>query len=572
MDWRITQQTFPQLFNDRVIMFGAKDFQLWKKPSGEVGALTYSQVGRIVREMGAGLMRLGIMAGDRVALMSYNCPQWVWGDFSIMNAGAVVVTVYPSSSAKELAYIINDSGSRTLYVQNEAMLQRAMEEWHAMPTLEKIIVLEDGFQSDQNNVLSLSQLREIGVKHLVQYPIDYEKRWRAVDIHDLMTIIYTSGTTGKQKGVMHSHFTINAAVCRDLRWTLPEIPDDVFLSFLPLAHSYERECGHYVALAGGKTIAYAQNPSTVMQDIQLFKPTVFMSVPRIYERIFVALRDMASATPEGAAAFEAAIKIGKAVIDARADEHGCIDMSEGIDLSEGLDEELKAKYLQVDAAVFSRVRGLLGGRYRGAWSAAAALSPDLCKLFLAMGIRVMEGYGLTESCNTLTCNQAKAILPGTVGPANPGIELKLDKDGELLVRGDNMFLGYWNNPEETAAAFTPDGFFRTGDIAEILPNGYVKIVDRKKTIIVLDTGKNVASSKVERSFAVSSWVDQAFPVGDDRKHIAALVVPNFDAFINYFKKEGIPFDESQVEYMGEGTERVCVKVGEDFIEKEQLKA
>ncbi|NLV16293.1 MAG: long-chain fatty acid--CoA ligase [Syntrophomonadaceae bacterium] len=570
-EWTINQQTFPELFNDRVIKFGAHTCQLWKKPSGEIGSLTYSQVGRIVKEMAAGIMRLGVRAGDRVALMSYNCPEWLWSDFSILNSGAVTVTIYPSQSGKEVAFIVNDSGARILYVQNEMMLQKALDEWDAMPTLEKVIIFEEGVQCDNPNVLSLEQLRAIGVRHLVQYPLDYERRWRAVDIHDLMTIIYTSGTTGRQKGVMHTHFSINAALCRDQRWSIEFFPDDVLLSFLPLAHSYERECGMFRALASGVAIAYAQNPATVMQDIQTFRPTVFMSVPRIYERIFVALRDAASATSEGAAAFEAAIKIGVEVVNRRANEDGTIDMSEGIDLTEGLDEELKAKYLQVDAAVFSKVRAVLGGKYRCAWSAAAALNPDLNKLFLAMGIRVMEGYGLTESCNTICCSPINAILPGTIGPVNAGVEIKLDEDGELLARGDIMFIGYWNQPDETAAAFTEDGYFRTGDIAEILPNGYVKIVDRKKTIIVLDTGKNVASSKVERQFAVSSWIDQAFPVGDDRKYIGALVVPNFDAFINYFNKEGIPFDESQVEYMGEGAARVCVKAGDDFIQNEQLK-
>jgi long-chain acyl-CoA synthetase len=570
--WYITQQTFPDMFNDRVVKFGPKEFQLWRTGPDTIGILTYSEVGRIVKEMAAGIIDLGIQHQDRVALMSSNCPQWLWADYSILNSAAVTVTIYPTLSSEELAFIVNDSGSRLLYVQNEEIMYRAQKVWDDMPALEKIVVMQDDYQSDHPNIMNLKQLREIGVKNLVQYPLDYEKRWRSVDLHDLMTIIYTSGTTGKQKGAMHSHFSVNAALCRDARWIDEIRPSDRLLSFLPLAHSYERECGHGMALAAGASIAYAQRPTTVMQDMQAFKPTFFMSVPRIYERIFVALRDAYSATPEGEAAFEAAIKIGLQVVEARADESGCYDFSEGIDLSEGLDPELKAKYLAVDSQVFSKVRALLGGRYRFAFSAAAALSPDLCKLFLAMGIRVAEGYGLTESCNTITSNPVRKIMPGTVGAPNAGVEVKLaEEDGELLVRGDNMFLGYWNNPEETTASFTPDGFFKTGDIAERLPNGYYKIIDRKKTIIVLNTGKNVSSSKIERQFAVSTWVDQVMAVGDDRKYIGALLVPNFEAFIAFFRKQGIPFEESALEYFGEGAERMCVKVGPDFIANEHLR-
>lgn len=569
--WYITQQTFCQMFNDSVVRFGDCRCQWWKTGPNTTESLTYAEVGRIVMEMAAGLMSLGLNKQDRAAIMSHNCPQWLWADFSIINSAGIVVTIYPTLSAREMVFIVNDSGSRFIYVGDETNLEKVLSNWDSMPTLEKVIIMRDDYDTSDERVMNLRQLRNLGVELLVRDPWAYEKRWRSVELFDRMTIIYTSGTTGIPKGAVHTHFSMNAANAIDQRIIPEASEDDVFLSFLPLSHSYERQCGQMIALSVGATIAYAERPSTVVQDLQIFRPTIFMSVPRIYERIFMAIREAASATPEGKALFEQALEVGLKVIEARSDENGFIDMSEGIDLTEGLDEELKEKYKKADAMVFSRVRALLGGRYRFAFSAAGGLPADLCKVFLAMGIRIIEGYGLTETCNTVNLNRINKILPGSVGPLVPGVEGRIAEDGEWLVRGNNIIKEYWNNPKATKEAFTPDGFFKTGDIVEMLADGYIKIVDRKKSIIVLDTGKNVPTAKVENLFSLSKYVDQVCAVGDDRKFIGALVVPNFDAFRAYFDQHGITYDESSLVFVGEGAERMCVQVGTDFIEKEELK-
>ncbi|MDD3894714.1 MAG: long-chain fatty acid--CoA ligase [Syntrophomonadaceae bacterium] len=567
----ITQQTFPQMFNDSVVRFGDLRCQWWKPTPETLESLTYAQVGRIVKEMACGLMTLGMQKQDRAAIMSTNCPEWMWADFSILNSAGITVTIYPTLSVKEMVFIVNNSGSKFLYVRDEENLQKALDGWNEMPDLEKVIVMRPGYISTNPNVLSIADLRDLGVKYMMQYPNAYYERWSSVELMDRMTIIYTSGTTGQQKGAVHTHFSINAANALDLR-LLPQVScEDIWLSFLPLAHSYERQCGHFMALAVGATIAYAQKPSTVVADIFSFNPTLFMSVPRIYERIYMTLREMTSADPQRAAVFEEALKVGLAVTEARADENGFVDMSEGIDFTEGLNPELKEKYLQYDELVFSKVRGFLGSGYRFAFSAAGGLPADLCKIFMAMGIRIIEGYGLTETCNTINLNRLNKILPGSVGPVAHGVEGRIAEDGEWLVRGDNIIREYWNNPEATKEAFTEDGFFKTGDIVEMVADGYIKIVDRKKGIIVLDTGKNVPAAKVENLFSLDKWVDQVLAIGDNQKYIGALVVPSFDAFIAYFKSAEIPFDESQVEFMGEGAERVCVKVGDDFIANQRLK-
>jgi len=570
--WYVKQQTFPQMFNDNVIKFGDCRCQWWKTGPDATTSLTYAQVGRIVKELGAGLMKLGIGKQDRAAIMSHNCPQWLWADFSILNIGAITVTIYPTLSQHEMVYIINDSGAKVLYVQGEANLKKAMDAWSGMPDLELIVMMQDEYDAGHPKVMNLNQIRKLGVACLTEEPYGYERRWQAVDIFDRMTIVYTSGTTGRQKGAVHTHFSVNAANSLDMKLFPVISEDDVFLSFLPLSHTYERQCGQMIALAVGATIAYAQKPSTVVPDMSTFRPTVFMSVPRIYERIFMAIREAYAGTTEAKAAFEGALKIGLAITEARADANGFIDMTEGIDFTEGLEPALKEQYLKADSAVFSRVRNVLGGNFRFAFSAAGGLPAELCKIFMAIGLRIIEGYGLTETCNTINLNRINKILPGSVGPLAVGVEGRIAEDGEWLVRGDNIIKEYWNNPEATQEAFTSDGFFKTGDIVQEQVDGYIKIVDRKKQILVLDTGKNVPSAKIENQFTLSKYVDQVCAIGDDRPFVGALVVPNFDAFVVYFKEQGIPYDESAVIYVGEGAERICVQVGPDFVANPQLRA
>lgn len=566
----INQVTLAEMFNDSVVRYGDLRCQWWKPTPDTLASLTYAQTGRIVKELACGLMSMGLKKQDRAAIMSATCPQWMWADFSILMSAGITVTIYPTLSIKEMVFIVNDSGSKILYVRDEANLEKALEAWDEMPTLEKVIVMRDGFVSSTENVFSIEDVKALGVKYMMQHPDAYYDRWSSVRLPDRASIVYTSGTTGQQKGAVHTHLSMISANALDLRLIPPASTDDIWLSFLPIAHTYERQCGHFMALQCGATISYAQSTSTIVADIMTFNPTVFMAVPRIYERIFMTLREMTSADPQRAAIFEEALKVGLEVTEARADENGFVDMSEGIDFTAGLIPELKEKYLKYDELVFSKVRSFLGQNYRFAFSAAGGLPADLCKIFMAMGIRIIEGYGLTETCNTINLNHLHKILPGSVGPVCVGVEGRIAEDGEWLVRGDNIVREYWNNPEATAEAFTEDGFFKTGDIVEMLADGYIKIVDRKKGIIVLDTGKNVPAAKVENLFSLSKWVDQVLVVGDDKKYIGALVVPGFDAFVAYFKQKDIPFDESALEYVGEGAERVCIKVGDDFIQIPEL--
>ncbi|MFZ2537623.1 MAG: AMP-binding protein, partial [Oscillospiraceae bacterium] len=386
--------------------------------------------------------------------------------------------------------------------------------------------------------------------------------------------IYTSGTTGEPKGVVHTHQSIMASCCRSMRLFIGDNMSfgegDVLLSFLPLSHSYERQCGQIMSLLNGMTIAYAEKPSTVIGDLQIFKPTVFCSVPRIFERVYMALRNMTAKTPETKAAFEKAMDIGLRVTQARTDANGFIDMSEGIDIAANLPDDLREEYLWAEKTVFSKVRMLLGGRYRVSWSGSASLPADMCQVYMAMGIRIIEGYGSTETCNAVSCNKIAKILPGSIGCLSNGLEGKISEEGELLLRGEQLFLEYWNDPKATAEAFTKDGYFHTGDVVVEGSDGYLRIIDRIKGIMVLDTGKNVPRAKIENSFSTSDFVEQIFAVADERKYVSAVVVPKFDFFISYFKENNISFDESKLIYEGEGAERICIQVGDDFVSNLEL--
>ncbi|HPF20049.1 MAG TPA: long-chain fatty acid--CoA ligase [Syntrophomonas sp.] len=568
--WYMSQQTFPELLNRNVTQFAAKTAQMWKNQKGEVESLRYAQLGQVVKEVTCGLMALGVEPGDRVAIMSNTRPEWVWCDYGILCAAGITVCIYPTLSANEMTYIMNDSGSKILFIEKQADLEKCLAASANIPSLEKLIIMDRDADFISDQAMSLNKLREMGNVLLLQDRFAFEKRWRTVKLHDRMTIVYTSGTTGNPKGAVHTHFSINAAVLRDLTFS-PFIEDDyLLLSFLPISHTYERECGHALAMQTAIAVAYS-SPQTLVADFATFRPHVFMSVPRIYERIYMALRASTSQSAVKKTIFNKAIDTGLQVVQTITDENGFIDVYPHMDITRNASFFLKLKYRLYNKLVFNKVKEMMGGRFVFACSAAGSLSADLCKLFLAMGLPIYEGYGSTETCNTINMNRVHRVLPGSVGALCPGVEGYMAEDGEWCVRGNNIFLEYWNNPEATRNAFTEDGYYMTGDIVEMLPEGFIKIVDRKKGLIVLDTGKNIASSKVEQAFSTSTYVDLAFAVGDSQKYIGALIVPNFEEFMALFEKNGVSYDQNAIKYIDVSGVKTVSSVGDDFINQPLLK-
>ena len=538
------------------------------------GRFTYREMQERVEQISCGLLTLGFEKKDMAAIMATNSPYWTQADLAIINCGGVTVTIYPTLSLAEAAYIINDSQCRYLFVGNQAILDRIMPGLSQMPSLRKIIILDIKFTSGDEQVMGLGELLALGKAKMKNTQSVYSERWKSNQLNDWSSIIYTSGTTGQGKGAILTHRSFSTRLYHSIisfkKAGINITEEDVCLSFLPLSHIFDRGCSQMLAIYTGACIAYADKPSTILQDLQKYNPTWFSCVPRLYERIYITIREQMAASPLKGFLFSRALAVGKKVLAYRMDDRGRINLGFDYDVASKLPFNLRLAYKLSDR-VFAKVRSLFGSRFKFSFSAGAGISAELSTYFYIMGLRVIEGYGLTETCTACNVNPLNGIKPGKVGPAANGSLGRLAEDGEYQTSGAGLFIGYLNKPEETAAAFTPDGWFRTGDAAEMDEDGYIKIVDRIKAIIVLNTGKNVAPAKIEKLFATSSAVEQVFVIGDERKYISALVVPNFDYFIQLFDKENIAYDRSKLLYSNASGAPLCVQVGDDFIAQPVLK-
>jgi long-chain acyl-CoA synthetase len=525
--------------------------------------LTYFELLEKVKKISSGLIYLGFNKGDRAALFSPTGPMWLWADAGIICAGGISVCIYPTLSSGELLSQINDSGAKIIFVYDELMCEKIKAIWGEAKKLEKIVLLSgvDFFEDD--NLITLKTLMNHGKDLIDLDPKAFEETINSIVSNDLMTIIYTSGTTGKPKGVVHTHKGFCSAVQRDISMIPKMNEGEVLLSVLPLAHTFERQCGHGVAMASQMTIAYT-TPMTFTEDIVFFKPAMFMAVPRIFKRIYKEIKDRSASSFVRAVFFNSGKKTALKVLGKNIDKDGFIDLSENRRLEKQAGFFLKWKYRFFDKILYSKIRKIFGGRLRFCFSASATLPAEVCCFFASCHVRVLEGYGSTETFNTVTLNPINKICPGTVGTSCNGVSSKISDEGEYLVKGDNIFLRYWNNKSETSASFTEDGFFKTGDIVEKMDNGYLKIIDRKKGLIVLDTGKIVPSAKIESLFSLSTFIEMAVPFGNDQKILTALVIPNFDAVIKYFEKKKIPFEKNNLLY----DKGICVEVDRSFINNE----
>ena len=539
------------------------------------GSFTYGEMRARVEKIACGLLALGLEKKEMAAIMAGNSPYWTQADLAIINCGCVTVTIYPTLSLNEASYIINDSNSSYLFVGNKDILDRMLPGLDKMPTLKKIIVMDMEYEGDNDGVINLKELINLGQEHEKKHAPVYKDRWQSISLDDWASIIYTSGTTGQGKGAILTHRSFASRIYYSLesfsKTGVFITEEDVCLSFLPLSHIFDRGCAQMLAVYTGACIAYADKPATILQDMQKYNPTWFCCVPRLYERIYITIRQQMSASPVKRFIFSKGMNVGKEVLKYRTDDRGCVNMSSEYDVKSKLPFGLRLKYTLLDYKIFSRIRALFGNRFKLAFSAGAGISAELATVFYTMGVRVVEGYGLTETCTACNVNPITGIKPGKIGPATNGSLGRLAEDGEYETTGAGMFVGYLNKPKETAAAFTPDGWFKTGDIGEIDADGYVKILDRKKAIIVMNTGKNVAPAKIENLFATSSAVEQIFVAGDDREYIATLVVPNFDYFIKLFDRDNITYDKSRLVYSNASGIAICVGVGDDFVEQQVLK-
>ncbi|WIV68626.1 AMP-dependent synthetase/ligase [Natrialbaceae archaeon AArc-T1-2] len=541
------------------------DVALPPAPAGEFVAISYAEMGEIVRALAAGLWELGLESGDRVAIFANTRMEWAQTDFAVLAAGGVVTTVYSSSSPERLRTLLADAGVTAVVAENEELLERV----RAVEDDLEFRVVMDGDAVDHEDVYTLADVYERGTAAFDRET--YESWLETSDPERLASLIYTSGTTGEPKGVRltHRNFLANVAQIRTRYGPRPDRGDDVpvvdaetqTVSYLPLAHVFERTAGHFFMFASGACIAYAEHPDTLRADFGAVAPTAATSVPRVYETIYDAIREQAAESDAKRRIFEWATDVARAY--QRADSPG---------------PTLRAKHAVADRLVFSSVREALGGNLELLISGGGSLSTELCTLYHGMGLPIYEGYGLTETAPVVTVNPPEEPKIGTIGPPVVDVELAVEESvldqsgvddpgevGELLVRGPNVADGYWNRPQATDRAFTEDGWFRTGDVVHLRPDGYVEFRERVKRILVLSTGKNVAPGPIEDAFAASEVVEQCLVVGDGKQFVAALLVPNLEYLKERATADGIELpddpdarcaDERVREYVAEEVDRI----------------
>ncbi|AGB17640.1 AMP-forming long-chain acyl-CoA synthetase [Halovivax ruber XH-70] len=569
------ETTLGRLFEDAAERYPDRPAQLYKggiydrtitgsilpqAPPGEWETITYGEMRDVVRKLAAGFRELGIDGGDRVGIFANTRMEWAQTDFSLLSIGAVVSTVYAGSSTSKVSYLLGDAGADAVVVENGEMLDRVLEVEDELD-LSFIVTMDTVDEATaRDDVYTLAEVYDIGSD--VFDPEAYREWLDEPDMDDLASLIYTSGTTGKPKGVQltHRNFRANVTQVRKRVARKPETPDDVpsidehtrVVSYLPLAHVFERTSGHFLMFGSGASVAYAESPDTLQDDFAAVEPTSATSVPRVYEKIYDAIREQASESAIKEKIFEWAVDVG--VEYQETDSPGPI---------------LDVKRKLADKLVFSTVRDALGGNIEMLISGGGSLSAELCSLYHAMGLPIYEGYGLTETAPVVSVNPPGFPKVGTIGPPVVDIQTTVDESivdddafasdpgevGELVVRGPNVSEGYWNKPGATERSYideapgevhgeleTPERagqWFRTGDIVHRRPDGYIEFRERAKQILVLSTGKNVAPGPIEDRFAASSVVEQCMVVGDGRKFVSALVVPNMEHVREWAAEEGI---------------------------------
>ncbi|WP_254535040.1 AMP-dependent synthetase/ligase [Halomarina litorea] len=549
-------------------------------PRGGYATLTYAEMRDVVHHLAAGFRDLGLTAGDRVGIFASTRMEWAQTDFALLQAGGVVTTVYTESSSRQVRYLLSDPGATGVVVENAELLDRVLEVEDDLD-LSFVVVMDEADTGDREDVLTLGELHERGRE--VFDPAAHESWLDERSPGDLASLIYTSGTTGKPKGVELTHHNLRSNVNQNRKRMGPR-PDrsaDIptlgahtnTMSFLPLAHVFERTAGHFLPFASGSCVGYAESADTVAEDIQTLSPNVVTSVPRVYERIHDAMREQASESDVKQRIFEWAVDVGREYD--RTDDPGLA---------------LEAKYRVADRLVFSGVREKMGGEIDFFVSGGGSLSKELAELFNGMGLTILEGYGLTETAPVVSVNPPEDVRAGTLGVPLVDIDVRVDGSvltddqkrrargevGELLVSGSNVTRGYWNRPDATEEAFTDDGYFRTGDIVELTDDGYLVFHERLKQILVLDTGKNIAPGPIEDRFATSDRVDQVMVVGDSEKFVGALVVPNFEAVRQWAEKYDVdlPAERAAIcehEQVRAYVETVVEEVNEGLEKEERIK-
>jgi long-chain acyl-CoA synthetase len=514
---------------------------------------TYGEIGEVVQRLALGLMDLGIAKGDKVSILANTRPEWTYFDFAALTTGATVVPIYQTNSPEECQYVLENSDAKTVIVEDEEQLAKIREVRDRCPALEHVILMT----GEADDAISAAELAERGTSHDAA---EWEELWSSVSPDDICTFIYTSGTTGPPKGCVISHGNYRSML--DMVLEVGVLGDDeVTYLYLPLAHSFALLI-QFGTVALGATLAYWQrDPLKIIPDLAEVKPTYFPSVPRIFEKIYTA----ATAAAEKAggmkkAVFNWAIGVGRRMREAERSgkQPGYF---------------LRRQYEIADKQVLAKIRNLFGGNVKVAVSGAAPINPEILRFFDAAGVLVVEGWGMTETSTAATIATPEDFKFGTVGRPFPGCEIKIADDGEILVRGPNIFQGYYKNPEATAKTLV-DGWLHTGDIGEIDPEGYVKITGRKKDIIITAGGKNITPANLEAEIKQHPLVSQCVVIGDRRPYLVAVVTLDPEEAEKFAQENDLPPDPEALasnELVRKAIDEHLDKVNSKFARVEQVK-
>jgi long-chain acyl-CoA synthetase len=502
-----------------------KDFGIWR-------SWTWSQTGEAVGEIANGLMALGFQPHETASILSNTTVEWVLCDLAVLSAGGVANGIYPTDAAEQVQYLCEDSRTTILFVENDEQLDKALEVRKRLPGLKKIIVddMEGLRKLDDPQVMSLAALRELGREFAKSHPGALDARVAACQPDDLAILVYTSGTTGRPKGAMHSHkglvYTVrgyNTLIARDER--------DECMCFLPLCHIAERLGGEYFSLYTGAKLNFVENPETVPENVREIAPTVFTAVPRVWEKFYSGVMiTLKEASTLQQLTYRWGIGVGQRVADL-------------VMVNKEVPGTLRLQFHIARLLVLNNVRKLIGiHKARFLVTGAAPISPELVRWYLALGLPMLEVWGMTETCGAATGVPVNRIKPGSIGPAAEYNEVRLDpQTSEILVRGPNVFMGYLNMPEKTAETIDPDGWLHTGDVGVVDEEGFFRITDRMKDIIITAGGKNITPSELENELKFSPYVTDAVVIGDKRAYLTVIIMIDQENVEKYAQDNDVPF-------------------------------
>ncbi len=507
---------------DKVVI-REKDLGIWQ-------AITYRELGERMRHSAMALDKLGISQGDVTCVLSNNNPEWIYADLGTLAIGGICAGVYPTDAAAQVKYLVNDSRTKLIFVEDEEQLDKVLEVRDECPSLEHIVIFDmEGLRDfDDPMAMSMDEYMALGAAHDAANPSAFEDMLKRAKPDDLAILVYTSGTTGPPKGAMISHNNIIFQCVNGVHAFQMDNTDDR-LAFLPMCHVAERVAGCYYALYAGIVSNYIENADTVGEDIREVQPTIMGSVPRVWEKFYSAIMiALADATPLQRKVYHWALGVGQEVAELELEDKPVPAL-------------LALKHKIAHFTVLNNVRKMIGlGRCRMAWTGAAPISPDLIRWYQALGITMLEVYGQTENTGLATLNLPGQVKHGTVGKCVAYGECRISEQGEILLRGDHIFMGYYNQPEKTAETVV-DGWLHTGDVGYIDNEGYVKITDRMKDIIITAGGKNITPSEIENEIKFSPYVSDAVVIGDKRKYLTCLVMIDQETVEKFAQDNDVPF-------------------------------